>query len=103
MDVDWGAGDNSKFDTGILLESVDRVGLLRDVTEIFSENRTFIVGIHTSSDKQVGTARMRIDFEASSVDQVQALIRKVENLQDMIAVYRLGVGAEERSEPSPSP
>ncbi len=103
VDVDWGAVDNSRFDTGILLESVDRVGLLRDVTEIFSENRTFIVGIHTSSDKQVGTARMRIDFEASSVEQVRSLIRKVQNLQDLIAVYRLGVGAEERSEPSPAP
>ncbi|MBC7808569.1 MAG: bifunctional (p)ppGpp synthetase/guanosine-3',5'-bis(diphosphate) 3'-pyrophosphohydrolase [Akkermansiaceae bacterium] len=103
VDVDWGAGENAKFDTGILLESVDRVGLLRDVTEIFSENRTFIVGIHTSSDKGAGTARMRIDFESSSVEHVQGLIRKVQNLQDMIAVYRLGVGAEERSEPSPSP
>jgi len=37
------------------------------------------------------------------VEHVDALIRKLESLQDMVAVHRLGVGAEERSEPSRTP
>ncbi|MBC8140968.1 MAG: bifunctional (p)ppGpp synthetase/guanosine-3',5'-bis(diphosphate) 3'-pyrophosphohydrolase, partial [Armatimonadetes bacterium] len=103
VEADWGAGVTTRFDTGILLESADRVGLLRDITEIFSENSTFIVGIHTSSNQQTGTARMRIDFQSAGVDHVSGLIRRIGGLQDMIAVHRLGVGADERTEPTAAP
>ncbi|HVK04214.1 MAG TPA: bifunctional (p)ppGpp synthetase/guanosine-3',5'-bis(diphosphate) 3'-pyrophosphohydrolase [Armatimonadaceae bacterium] len=103
VDVDWSPADNARFETGIIIETVDRVGLLRDVTEIFSENRTFILGIHTNSNKSAGTAVMRIDFESPSVEHIDGLIRKLHALNDLIAVHRLGVGAEERRDPQREP
>jgi GTP pyrophosphokinase len=103
VDVDWEAADGARFETGVVIETVDRVGLLRDVTEIFSENRTFILGINTRSDKMKGIAILRIDFESASVDHINNLIRKLHSLEDLLAVHRLGVGAEEPTAPSRTP
>jgi GTP diphosphokinase / guanosine-3',5'-bis(diphosphate) 3'-diphosphatase len=103
VEVDWQPAENSRWETGILIETLDRIGLLNDVTGIFSENRTFILGIHTRSNKQNGTAVLRVDFESASTEHVENLIRKVGILQDILAVYRLGVGAEEPTEPSRKP
>lgn len=103
VEVDWQPAEGARFETGIVTETLDRVGLLRDVTEIFSENRTFILGIHTRSDKNKGTAILRIDFEASSTEQVDNLIRRLHSLEDLLAVHRLGVGAEEATHPSLNP
>ena len=101
--MDWKTSDGAKFETGIVIESLDRVGLLNDVTSIFSENRTFINGIHTHSNKAAGTAILRIDFDTASIDHINSLIRKLNSLEDLLAVHRLGVGAEERRPPSITP
>ena len=103
VDVDWEAADGARFETGVVMETLDRVGLLRDVTEIFSESRTFILGIHTRSDKTKGIAILRIDFESSSVDHVTGIIRKLHTLEDLLSIRRLGVGAEEPTTPSVTP
>jgi GTP pyrophosphokinase len=103
VDVDWQASDGARFETGVVMETIDRVGLMRDVTEIFSENRTFILGIHTRSDKAKGTATLRIDFESASIDHIDNLIRKLHALDDLLSVHRLGVGAEEPTPPSRIP
>jgi GTP pyrophosphokinase len=103
VEVDWQPDENSKWETGVVIETVDRVGLLRDVTEIFSENRTFILGINTRSNTQNRTAVLRIDFQASCVDYVDRLIRKLHALDDLFVIHRLGVGAEEPKQPSLTP
>jgi GTP pyrophosphokinase len=97
--VDWQPSENSRFETGVILESIDRVGLLRDVTEVFSENKTFILSINTKSNVSSGTAILRIDYQAASVEYAETLMRKLRGLEDMLAVYRLGVGAEEAPAP----
>ena len=103
VEVDWQPADGARFETGIIVEAIDRVGLLRDVTEIFSENRTFILGIHTRSNTANNTALLRIDFESPSVVHIENLIRKLHSLEDLLAVHRLGVGAEEPVAPSRIP
>jgi GTP pyrophosphokinase len=103
VEVDWQPSDGARFETGVIIESVDRVGLLRDVTEIFSENRTFILGIHTRSNKGTQTAILRIDFESPSTEHIENLIRKLHSLEDLLSIHRLGVGAEEPTQPSLTP
>lgn len=103
VDVDWQPADNARFETGVIIETLDRVGLLRDVTEIFSENRTFILGINTRSNKGTAIAIMRIDFESPSTEHIGNLIRKLHSLEDLIAIHRLGVGADQPKEPSRDP
>jgi guanosine-3',5'-bis(diphosphate) 3'-pyrophosphohydrolase len=102
IDIDWQAAEGARFETGIMIETLDRVGLIRDVTEILSENRTFILGVNTRSDVNKGTATLRLDFGASSTQEVAQLIKKLHILEDLLSVHRLGVGAEDPKIPSPT-
>ena len=103
MEIDWQPAEASRFETGVVIETLDRVGLLRDVTEIFSENRTFILGIHTRSDVIKGTAILRIDFESASTAHIANLVKKLQSLNDLLSIHRLGVGADEPTVPSVQP
>ena len=100
VDVDWEPDPSQRFETGVVIETVDRVGLLRDVSEIFSENRTFITGINTRSNAITNTAVMRMDFESASLEHVSTMMRKLHSLGDLLAIHRLGVGAEEPQAPT---
>ena len=100
VEVDWEPDPSQRFETGVVIETVDRVGLLRDVSEIFSENRTFITGINTRSNAMTNTAVMRMDFESASLEHVSTMMRKLHSLGDLLAIHRLGVGAEEPQSPT---
>ena len=94
-EIHWTPPTNKTYETGIVLEVFDRVGLLNDVTHTFAENKTFIVGIQTRSDALKGTAIMRIDFNSPSVEFLNILINKLQNLGDVVSIHRLGAGAAE--------
>jgi GTP diphosphokinase / guanosine-3',5'-bis(diphosphate) 3'-diphosphatase len=93
--IDWHPLETERFETGVIIETLDRTGLLRDVTDLFSENKVFILGINTRSDRVKGIAVLRLDFEASSAEAVETLVRKLHSLEDLLAIHRLGVGAED--------
>lgn len=93
--IDWHPSDTERFETGVIIETFDRHGLLRDVTDLFSENKVFILGINTRSDRAKNTAVLRLDFEAPSAEYVETLVRKLHSLEDLLAVHRLGVGVED--------
>jgi (p)ppGpp synthase/HD superfamily hydrolase len=100
VEVDWTAAENARYNTGLIFETVDRTGLLNDVTSVFSESKTFISGIQTHSSRSRNTARFRIDFDASSVAGVDILIRRLQAFEDLLLIHRLGVGADELKPPT---
>ncbi len=100
VEVDWTASENARYNTGLIFETVDRTGLLTDVTSVFSESKTFILGIQTHSSRSRNTARFRIDFDASSVAGVDILIRRLQAFEDLLLIHRLGVGADELKPPT---
>lgn len=98
QDVNWTAG--GRYSTGVIIETLDRTGLLRDVTDVLAGTDTFITGINTYSHRDKGTATLRIDLDSPSLAHLETLIRKLQTIQDLLAVYRLGVGAVEITAPT---
>lgn len=98
QEVDWTAG--GRYATGVIIETLDRTGLLRDVTDVLAGSDTFITGINTYSHRDKGTATLRIDLDSPSLTHLETLIRKLQAIPDLLAVYRLGVGADEIEPPS---
>ncbi len=98
QEVDWTAG--GRYATGVIIETLDRTGLLRDVTDVLAGTDTFITGINTYSHRDKGTATLRIDLDSPSLSHLETLIRKLQTIPDLLAVYRLGVGADEIEPPS---
>ncbi|MFM7321123.1 MAG: RelA/SpoT family protein [Armatimonadota bacterium] len=100
--IDWPVSDRDRFSTGVVIETLDRHGLVRDVTDVVAGTETFIIGIHTYSHREAGTATLRIDLESPSLEHLEGLIRRLQSIPDLVAVYRLGVAARAMRPPSTS-
>lgn len=93
MDVEWGASDGRKFQTGIRIEALDRVGLLNDISAMFSESKTniFAAKIRSFPNK---TASFDLTIEVEDLDHLNSLMTRIGTLSDILAVRRTTVTKE---------
>ena len=75
-------------------DSLDRVGLLTDISAVFSELKTNIrsAKVHSFPNK---TAIFNMAVEIDSVDHLNNLIAKIGGLSDILDVRRTGYVKEE--------
>ena len=78
IEADWGASADAKFPVDVEINAVDRTGLLRDITEIFSREHVNVIGANTVT--RDASAHMRLTVEIASIaelNRVLALVRDV--------------------------
>ena len=76
--ADWGEARDEVFPVDVLVEAVDRQGLLRDITEVLSRERINVTAANTLTRNM--QSRMAFTVEVKSLDLLQralALIREV--------------------------
>ncbi len=81
----WGEhGRETVYPVDIYVLALDRQGLLRDISEIFSREKINVIGVSTQSMK--GQARMSFTAEIGSTAQLQKalnVLREVSGVQDV--------------------
>ncbi|MBQ9240133.1 MAG: bifunctional (p)ppGpp synthetase/guanosine-3',5'-bis(diphosphate) 3'-pyrophosphohydrolase [Duodenibacillus sp.] len=81
IEVSWGKARDALYPVEILVIAKDRVGLIRDITEIISKQKQNLIGMNTKNVK--GDAHMRFSVEIASTNDLQqtlALIRDVKGV-----------------------
>jgi GTP pyrophosphokinase len=79
--AEWGESGTETFPVEIIVDAVDRTGLLRDISEVFLRERINVTATRTNSTDL--SARMRFTVEVVNVDQlhrVLALIREIKGV-----------------------
>ncbi|QID17827.1 bifunctional (p)ppGpp synthetase/guanosine-3',5'-bis(diphosphate) 3'-pyrophosphohydrolase [Nitrogeniibacter mangrovi] len=82
----WGGSavaPNHRYPIDLLVQAVDRQGLLRDITDVLSREHLNVIAVNTLTKK--GKARMRFTVEVSGAQQVQralALICEVPGIDE---------------------
>lgn len=94
VNVNWSYSDGKRFQTGLLIEALDRVGLLNDISAIFSETKTNISSAKVKSLPNK-TATFSIIAEIDSLEHLNALIERIGGLSDVLSVKRTGIIREE--------
>lgn len=89
VNVQWQARDASAYPVDILVRAWDRTGLLRDITALLANEQVNVTGVQTQSDKQDGTATMRLTIEVSGVSKLSKLLARVGQLPNVMEVRRL--------------
>ncbi|MGQ9697198.1 MAG: RelA/SpoT family protein, partial [Armatimonadota bacterium] len=89
LDVHWPSGGGDKFHSRIKVEAMDRVGLLNDVSAVFSENHVNIraARVLPQSDR---TTNLDLTVDVTDVQQLQSLMVNVSKVPDVLRVYRVG-------------
>ena len=96
VSINWTESDGERYSADIRIRSLDRVGLLNDITAVFSEAKTNITEARIKSlpDK---TATIDMTVSISDVSILNHLLVKVRNLTDVLEVDRVSAHTERKS------
>ena len=88
--VDWGTEKDAGFKADIRVEAYDRHGLLRDVSNMMTEERVDIVASHTLTDKRSNTAVIDMTVTIRGLEQLSRVMHRISGLPNVYAVQRRG-------------
>src|ERR671927_361374 len=88
VEVQWAVGKGKLFTVELLVEALDRMHLLKDITSTISDAGVNILSarVDTIEDR---TALSKFAFKAASVQHVEEVIRKIRSIPDVYDVYRV--------------
>jgi len=84
--ADWGKPRDEVFPVDIVLEAMDRQGLLRDVTEIFSRERINVTAANTLTRNSA--TRMAFTLEVKSLDVLARALALVRDVKGVLSAGR---------------
>ncbi len=91
MPVAYIGNEGQVFQVFLIIETVDRTGLLADVSNTFAENKTFITAVKTQSHRD-RTATLDVAIEVRDTEHLKTIISKVHALPDILNIHRAGPG-----------
>lgn len=85
--VNWGAMSETLFPVPVRIEAWDRVGLLRDISTLVSEEKVNIAGVHTEPQAN-RTTRVQLVLHLRSISQLSRVLSKLEGVKGVFSVTR---------------
>ena len=86
VDVEWGR-TGEMYPVAVHIEAWDRVGLLRDLTTLISDEKVNMMGVRTEHDDD-RTTHVFLTLETTGVAQLSRLMAKMESVRGVITVNR---------------
>jgi len=87
VDVEWGRQGAAMYPVAVHIEAWDRVGLLRDLSTLASDEKVNMMGVRTEHDDD-RTTHVYITLETTGVEQLSRLMAKMESVRGIISVSR---------------
>ena len=91
IEVEWSATNSTVFRVHIQVESLDRSGLLSDITKVLSEHHLNILSAAVTTDSNK-LATQRFVFEMSDTTHLDRVIQAVRQIDAVYDVYRVNAG-----------
>ncbi len=86
IEAGWGAPRDEVFPVDVVLEAMDRQGLLRDVTEVFSRERINVTAANTLTRNM--QSRMAFTLEVKSLDALTHALALVRDVPGVMSALR---------------
>jgi len=86
VDVEWGR-TGELYPVAVHIDAWDRVGLLRDLSTVVSEEKVNMVGVRTEHEDD-RTTSVYLTLETTGVAQLSRLMAKLESVRGVITVNR---------------
>ena len=84
--AEWGDSTGATFPAEIIVEAIDRTGLLRDISEVLTRERVNVTATATQTTSHV--AHMRFTVEIENVDQLQRVLTLVRDVRGVMSAAR---------------
>ncbi|MEX0750648.1 MAG: TGS domain-containing protein, partial [Dehalococcoidia bacterium] len=86
VDVEWGRSDAAAYPVGVVIEAWDRVGLLRDVSTLVSDEKVNMLGVRTEHADR--TTNVYLTLETTGIPQLSRVMARLESVRGVITVTR---------------
>jgi len=86
IDADWGKPRDEVFPVDVVIEAMDRQGLLRDITEIFSRERINVTAANTLTRNMA--SRMAFTLEIRDLEQLGRALAYVREVPGVLSAGR---------------
>lgn len=90
MDISWaGENTNKTYNTTIRIETMDKIGLLKDIIAAVSDNNTNIVfaNVKANNNKKVGIVELGLELD--NINTLKRVITSIQALPDVYSVKRV--------------
>ena len=91
IDAEWDISEDKKgnelYTAEIKIYANNRNGVLLDVSRIFTENKVDVTSMNVRTSKQ-GIATISVGFEIRGVEQLNAIVAKLRNVESVIDIER---------------
>ena len=93
VSVSYAGGDGQSYAVVLIVQTMDRTGLLADIGAIFAEMKTYITAVRTQSHRD-RTATLEISLEVRDVEDLNRVCLSVQRLSDVLDIQRAMGGRE---------
>ena len=84
--AEWGAATGATFPAEVEIEALDRTGLLRDISEVFTRERANVIATNTLTRDML--ARMRFTLEIFNLDQLKRVLAMIREVKGVVSAGR---------------
>ena len=84
--AEWGTASDATFPVEIEIEALDRTGLLRDISEVFTRERANVIATNTLTRDML--ARMRFTLEIVNLDQLKRVLSMIREVKGVMRAAR---------------
>jgi guanosine-3',5'-bis(diphosphate) 3'-pyrophosphohydrolase len=85
--VSWGNTEKKRYSARVIIDALDRPGLFGDVAQLCGSNGVNITSV-IASQMGSGNSRMKMDITVKDLEQLYAVIARLNGIKDVINVYR---------------
>lgn len=89
LQVTWGDKQDQIFPVTLLIESEDRPGLIRDITQIIAAEKLSLLGLNTRVDKLDNKAYITLTVELKSLNPLHKLLSELQRLPNIYQIRRV--------------
>lgn len=79
--------DNELYDTEVIIYAYDRLGILLEITMVFTENKIDVKSVNSRTSKQ-GIATINMGFAIHSVEELDNLTKKLRQIEGVKDIQR---------------
>ena len=88
MEIDWDQNKSSSYEAEIQIKSVDRTGLISEITQILSNKKVAVTSLNARTNKEK-TVIINMAFEIKDINQLKEIMKEIKKLEGVIDVYRV--------------
>ncbi len=89
--VEWGTNIKNNYSVDIEIIAYNRRGLVRDISSIVSAEEVDIISIESMTDKEANKAQFRLKLEVPGIDSLSRVLTKIQQIPNIIEVYRVNL------------